>query len=74
MIKLIYIILIANKKVNGYTITLKYLNIGVIFTFIAIISSIETPFDNFFIITNLKLISKNFTIKIELIQKPKLVK
>ena len=74
MIKLIYINLIANKNVNGYTITLKYLNIGVIFTFIAIISLIETPLDSLFIITNLKLMSKNFTIKIELIQKPKLVK
>jgi hypothetical protein len=74
MIKLIYINLIANKNVNGYTRTLKYLSIGDIFIFIGIIFSISIPFKSFFIIESLKLISTNLIIKIELIQKPKLLK
>jgi hypothetical protein len=74
MIKLIYINLIANKNVNGYTRTLKYLSTGDIFILIGIISSILIPFKSFFIIESLKLISTNLIIKIELIQKPKLLK
>ncbi len=74
MIKLNYINLIANKNVNGYISTLKYLNSGVILIFIGTILSIEIPQESFFIIDNLKAISANFTIKIELIQKPKLLK
>ena len=74
MIKLNYINLIANKNVNGYIITLKYLKSGVIFIFIGIIFSIDIPLESFFIIDNLKAISANLTIKIELIQKPKLLK
>jgi hypothetical protein len=74
MIKLNYQNLIANKNVNGYISTLKYLKSGVILIFIGIIFSIEIPWESFFIIDNLKAISANFIIKIELIQKPKLLK
>ncbi len=74
MIKLNYINLIANKNVNGYTTTLKYLSMGDIFIFIGIISSIVIPFKSFFIIESLKQISINLTIKIEAIQKLKLLK
>ena len=48
MIKLNYINLIANKNVNGYIITLKYLKSGVIFIFIGIIFSIGIPNESFF--------------------------
>ena len=74
MIKLNYMSLIANKNVNGYTITLKYLRIGDIFIFIGIIISINTLFKSFFIIESLKDKSTNFIINIELIQKLKLLR
>ena len=74
MTKSNYYITITNKNVNGYTITLKYLKKGVIFIFTCNNSLISFPSLRFFINVNLKLISKNLRINIELIKKPKLLK